>query len=164
VETSTSLNNIEVEASREAFNMSAMADLTSTHLSTPYLLGGIIVLYIGYRLALRIHINARIRKLGARAPVRKTYVPMGLDMAFEVVSYALKDKSYEMWIRMFDKWAGPGRYTIEAGIGERVILTAEPENIKAILATQFKDYGKGEQFRKDWHAFLGNGASPPHVT
>jgi cytochrome P450 len=38
-----------------------------------------------------------------------------------------------------------------------VIMTAEPENIKAILATQFKDYGKGERFRKDWFPFLGNG-------
>jgi cytochrome P450 len=74
-----------------------------------------------------------------------------------MVSHALRDQSYEMWIKMFDKWAGPGRYTIEAGVGERVILTAEPENIKAILATQFKEYGKGEQFRRDWHAFLGNG-------
>lgn len=137
--------------------MPAMANIIPAHLSTPYLLGGLLVLYIGYRVAYTARINARIRKLGARAPVRKTYVPMGLDMAYEVVSYALKDKSYEMWIQMFGKWAGPGRYTIEAGIGERVILTAEPENIKAILATQFKDYGKGEQFRKDWHDFLGNG-------
>ena len=134
-----------------------MANIIPAHLSTPYLLGGLIVLYIGYSIASTALINARIRKLGARAPVRKTYVPLGLDMAYEVVSYALKDKSYEMWIQMFDKWAGPGRYTIEAGVGERVILTAEPENVKAILATQFKDYGKGEQFRKDWHAFLGNG-------
>ncbi|KAH6644401.1 cytochrome P450 alkane hydroxylase-like protein [Boeremia exigua] len=137
--------------------MPAMADTLPAHLSTPYLLGCVAILYIGYKVALTIQINARIHKLGARAPVRKTYVPMGLDMAYEAVTHALKDKSYEMWTQMFEKWAGPGRYTIEAGIGQRVILTAEPENIKAILATQFKDYGKGEQFRKDWHAFLGNG-------
>jgi hypothetical protein len=58
---------------------------------------------------------------------------------------------------MFQKWAGPNHYTIEAGASARMIFTAEPENIKAILATQFKEYGKGEQFRKDWHAFLGDG-------
>lgn len=46
---------------------------------------------------------------------------------------------------------------MEVGSGERVILTAEPENIKAVLATQFKEYGKGEQFRLDWFHFLGNG-------
>jgi cytochrome P450 len=134
-----------------------MASIIPAHLSTPYLLGGLLVIYIGYRIASAARINARICKLGARAPIRKTYVPLGVDIAYEVVSHALKDKSYEMWIQMFNKWAGPGRYTIEAGVGQRVIMTAEPENIKAILATQFKDYGKGEKFRQDWHAFLGNG-------
>jgi hypothetical protein len=134
-----------------------MLGLSNIYLSTPYLLGAIAILYIGYNIAKRLRFDIRIRKLGARAPVRKTYIPYGLDMAYEVVTYAMKDKTYEMWIGMFEKWCGPGQYTIEARVGERVILTAEPENIKAILATQFKDYGKGEQFRKDWHAFLGNG-------
>jgi len=134
-----------------------MTELKIMNISTPYLLGAVAVLFIGYRVVQRFYIDARIRKLGARAPVRKTYVPYGLDMAYEVITYALKDKSYEMWVGMFEKWCGPGHYTIEAGVGERVLLTAEPENIKAILATQFKDYGKGEQFRKDWHTFLGNG-------
>jgi hypothetical protein len=134
-----------------------MLGLSNTYLSTPYLLSAIAILYIGYNIAQRLRFDARIRKLGARAPVRKSYIPYGLDIAYEVVAYAMKDKTYEMWIGMFEKWCGPGLYTIEAGIGGRVIFTAEPENIKAILATQFKDYGKGEQFRKDWHAFLGNG-------
>lgn len=39
----------------------------------------------------------------------------------------------------------------------RVIFTADPENIKAILTTQFAEYGKGEQFHKEWEQFLGDG-------
>ena len=39
----------------------------------------------------------------------------------------------------------------------RVIFTADPENIKAILTTQFNDYGKGEKFHKEWEPFLGDG-------
>lgn len=134
-----------------------MIELSRTHVSTPYLVGAVLFLYLGYRYAQWFLLDARIRKLGARAPVRKSYAPWGIDMAYEVVRAAMNDRSYELWVSMFHKWSGPGRYTIEAGVGERVILTAEPENIKAILATQFKDYGKGEKFRKDWHAFLGNG-------
>ena len=38
----------------------------------------------------------------------------------------------------------------------RVIFTADPENMKAILTTQFNDYGKGEQFHKEWEPFLGD--------
>ena len=30
------------------------------------------------------------------------------------------------------------------------ITTVDPENIKAILATQFHDYGKGEEFHAGW--------------
>jgi cytochrome P450 len=32
----------------------------------------------------------------------------------------------------------------------------DPENIKAILATQFEDYGKGDRFHQDWAPFLGD--------
>lgn len=48
-------------------------------------------------------------------------------------------------------------YSVELYAGwVRVIFTADPENIKAILATHFNDYGKGEHFNKDWHPFLGD--------
>jgi cytochrome P450 len=40
--------------------------------------------------------------------------------------------------------------------GQRILLTRDDINIKAILATQFSDYGKGESFNKDWHDFLGD--------
>ena len=133
-----------------------MATLTNSSFSTPYLLGAATVLFVAYRIFQVLSTNAKIRRLGARAPVRTSYVPLSLDMAYDTIIYALNEQMYELWIGMFAKYCGPGRYTIEAGIGERVILTADPENIKAILATQFKDYGKGEQFRREWYEFLGN--------
>ncbi|KAH7064272.1 cytochrome P450 52A11 [Paraphoma chrysanthemicola] len=134
-----------------------MTKLAGVDVSAPYLLLGAAVLFVVYNVAFRLQKNAQINRLGARAPVRKSYLPYGIDLAYDMISNARKNLTYETWVRMFDTWALPGQYTVEAGVGERVILTAEPENIKAILATQFKDYGKGEQFRKDWHAFLGNG-------
>lgn len=39
----------------------------------------------------------------------------------------------------------------------QAIFTADPENIKAILTTQFDDYGKGERFHEEWREFLGDG-------
>lgn len=48
-------------------------------------------------------------------------------------------------------------YTVESiTVGERIIFTADEENIKAILATQFQDFGKGAQFQKEWNDFLGH--------
>jgi hypothetical protein len=134
-----------------------MFELKNIQLSVPHVLGTIAIIYVTCGIFWKLYINARIRKLGARAPIRKTYVPWGLDMVYDLVRHALEDKTYELWIGMFEQWCGPGGYSIEANIGGRVVLTAEPENIKALLATQFEDFGKGENFRKDWHAFLGNG-------
>lgn len=62
-----------------------------------------------------------------------------------------------------NKYGHPARpYTIELhATGERFIITTDPENLKAVLATQFEDYGKGEDFNKVWHAFLGDSALLP---
>lgn len=47
-------------------------------------------------------------------------------------------------------------YTVEATVaGQRIIMTADQENVKAILATQFDDFGKGEKFIEDWVDMLG---------
>lgn len=48
-------------------------------------------------------------------------------------------------------------YTIEATVaGQRIIFTADPENVKTILATQFWNFEKGEKFRNDWIDMLGH--------
>jgi cytochrome P450 len=63
------------------------------------------------------------------------------------------NKDLETWQSFFSL----GRYTVEASPGgRRCIFTADPENIRAILATQFHDYGKGEPFHRDWEDFLGD--------
>lgn len=37
-----------------------------------------------------------------------------------------------------------------------MIFTADADNLRAILASQFSDYGKGQGFRDDWHGLLGD--------
>lgn len=39
---------------------------------------------------------------------------------------------------------------------ERNILTRDPEHVKAVLTTQFSDFGKGEEFHDLWRPFLGD--------
>lgn len=95
---------------------------------------------------------------GSRAAFRTQHLPFGIDMIWETIQHARANKNMEFWQKSFEKYGNPNApYTMEANPGgRRVILTAEPENIKAILATQFNDYGKGEQFNKEWHEFLGD--------
>lgn len=41
-------------------------------------------------------------------------------------------------------------------LNHRIVLTADSENIRAVLATQFNDFGKGERFHAQWQEFLGD--------
>ncbi|KAF2147191.1 glycoside hydrolase family 20 protein [Aplosporella prunicola CBS 121167] len=118
----------------------------------------LIVLYASRQLASGINASRRIRALGGHAPVRISYVPFGLDLVYQIVKSQNENRSLQFWRELFSHWGNPlNPYTIETGRGGlRAVITADPENIKAILATQFADYGKGEQFNRDWHDFLGD--------
>lgn len=63
----------------------------------------------------------------------------------------------EFWWALFSEHGDRSKpYTVEAiTASQRIVFTADEENVKAILATQFSDYGKGPQFRKEWKDFLG---------
>lgn len=63
----------------------------------------------------------------------------GLDVIWETVQWARKNKNLELWEHRLEVL---GTNTMELNLlGERIILTQDPENIKAMLASQFSDYG-----------------------
>ena len=64
-------------------------------------------------------------------------------------------KNLEMWRDFF--FIGSGSWTVEArALDQRFVFTADPDNIKAVLATQFTDYGKGAPFHREFRPFLGD--------
>ncbi|KAL2184298.1 cytochrome P450 [Thermothelomyces heterothallicus CBS 203.75] len=94
------------------------------------------------------------RMPGTRAPRIKSKLPFGLDFLWGSVTSAQKNQNLAFWNKMLGE---AGAYTVEGRIaGRRIVFTADHENIKAILATQFNDYGKGEPFHQEWRAFLGD--------
>ncbi|PNS14382.1 hypothetical protein CAC42_6895 [Sphaceloma murrayae] len=100
----------------------------------------------------------KIRRLGDRAPRIQDWTPLGLGFTRKAIKANLAFRNQEFWLDTVFKNANPNRpYTSELTVlGFRSILTADEENIKAILATQFADYGKGERFNRDWRDFLGD--------
>lgn len=113
----------------------------------------------------RLHENARINKIGLKAAKVPSRLPWSLDVVYRVVQATIHHKNLEKWTAFFvdsGTDAGPftggnGAYTSEVrAINRRAIFTADPENIKAILATQFSDFGKGEIFHREWAEFLGD--------
>ncbi|KAI9810352.1 MAG: hypothetical protein M1827_006319 [Pycnora praestabilis] len=84
-------------------------------------------------------------------------------MLYHSVKAVTTNTVYELWLDRFAKYghreigSASHGYTVEFDLlGMRVVLTAEPDNIKALLATQFSDYGKGEPFHEKWKDFLGD--------
>ncbi len=66
-------------------------------------------------------------------------------------------KDAEFWVYLLNHAVNAQAPTVEATVaGKRVVFTADPENMRAILASQFSDFGKGEGFRNDWHGLLGD--------
>lgn len=80
---------------------------------------------------------------------------LGLDLVWGAVKITLKQKNLEYWRDFYfqnsQSWTGEARI-----LNQRLVFTADPENIKAILATQFGDFGKGEPFHEEWKDFLGD--------
>ncbi|TVY40719.1 Cytochrome P450, partial [Lachnellula occidentalis] len=98
----------------------------------------------------------KIRALGGHTRRQPTWFPFDVEIIFRAVYATTHYKDLECWTRWFTTPKGMN-YTFEASpFGRRMVLTAEPENIKAILASQFTSYGKGEPFHREWKAFLGD--------
>ncbi|KAH6650841.1 cytochrome P450 [Chaetomium tenue] len=94
------------------------------------------------------------QKPGSRASPIKSVMPFSLDFLWAGITAGKKNETHRFWQDMFKN--APS-HTVEGRIaGRRIIFTADHENIKAILATQFNDYGKGEPFHEEWKAFLGD--------
>lgn len=129
------------------------------HLSTSPLLCYTIFslsVLVAYLIAVRILEIVRIRRFGVRAPQIYGWLPWNIDIALEAIRNATKHTDLEFWTWLFSH-ASHNSPTVEVPLGgQRFIFTAQPENIKAILATQFADYGKGHPFHEDWKDFLGD--------
>ena len=81
----------------------------------------------------------------------------GLNIVYISNYYLARDDDLGFWGWLYARLPSGRSKTIELSLArQRFIFTADPENVKAILATQFQDYGKGELFHQDWKEFLGD--------
>ena len=74
----------------------------------------------------------------------------GLDFPVHSTRAILNNRALEFWGWIYGHTGtdanGTGSYTAELHILEdiRVLFTADPENTKALLTTQFQEFGKGK--------------------
>jgi hypothetical protein len=132
----------------------------STSVLALILLGGSYVLYTLLQRGITKYRHSKIIKANGCKPIpaypHKDPV-FGLDMFFENYKLfntgGLLPKIQERYARIN---GGVNSFT-QLLLGERVINTSEPENIKAILATQFKDFGLPPRRKAAFQPLLGHG-------
>ncbi|KAI5456123.1 cytochrome P450 [Mariannaea sp. PMI_226] len=114
-----------------------------------------IVPYLVWHIIRRVDEHRRIKALGNYGPKLRSYVPFGLDHLYGNIRATIRDENLEFWRNVLfypaNSWTTEGRI-----LNTRVIFTADPANLKAILATQFSDFGKGKLFHDEWKDFLGD--------
>jgi cytochrome P450 len=130
-------------------------------------LGLCLLVFILVLLVLRLAVSSfnekrKIQVLGGLATARlNTWAPFGLDFLYTGLKAASFHQIPQFWrttLANAKKPAGlPPATTIDCRVaGRRFVFTIDPENVKALLATQFNDYGKSEIFHRDWKDFLGD--------
>jgi cytochrome P450 len=86
---------------------------------------------------------------------------IGLGFFYQSIKTWRAHKCLEWWEEIFARngAAANGSYTAETYVmgGSRYIITAEPENVKAMLATNFASWGKGKDLYNAFRYFLGDG-------
>jgi len=75
-----------------------------------------------------------------------------------MIKRASQHQGLAVWEELFSTYGHRNApLTVEVKVlHHRIVLTADAENIRAVLATQFNDFGKGERFHAIWEEFLGD--------
>ncbi|KAJ5467028.1 hypothetical protein N7475_004780 [Penicillium sp. IBT 31633x] len=107
----------------------------------------------------KLQTSAQIARLGSRAPRIHFRLPYALDFIYKGYQANQAKQDTEFWNRTITQAEGRTNVKtaeLDAGISTRMVITKDPENIKALLTGQFADYGKGESFHQEWKEFLGD--------
>ncbi|KAJ5835955.1 Cytochrome P450 [Penicillium robsamsonii] len=119
----------------------------------------ILGLFVAFCVFRKFQASAQIARLGVRAPKIKFCLPYALDFIFQSYKANRVNRDLEFWDTQIGQAGGLTNLKtaeLDAGISTRMVLTKDPENIKALLTGQFADYGKGESFHQEWKEFLGD--------
>ncbi|RFU80837.1 cytochrome p450 alkane hydroxylase [Trichoderma arundinaceum] len=104
--------------------------------------------------------DIKIRKLGGvRAPILAGNLLSASKLYFEIGKNQYNNQLVDWCTRQLDSLPSGKRTFAEFSLtgSKRVLITRDPEQIKAILATKFSHFGHGPMWHKLWRPFLGDG-------
>ncbi|KAI5921432.1 cytochrome P450 [Camillea tinctor] len=108
----------------------------------------------------RIRYELIIRKIpGVRAPSLANNPISAVIWILKAGRAQRRNEFFAHFNSFFDGWGTPeSPHCVEIHMRprSRFILTRDPEHVKAILAGNFSDFGKGPEFHRLWRPFLGD--------
>ncbi|TQV92605.1 hypothetical protein V2A60_009078 [Cordyceps javanica] len=103
----------------------------------------IAALYILQQIWIEYSHRRRASALGCKPTyLRQGKLPFSVDQTYKAIN-ALKDNEFlNLEVRTYKDLGGRSTFQ-QATLGRKLLMTSDPENIKAMLATQFKEFGLG---------------------
>ncbi|KAM3475810.1 hypothetical protein MY5147_003562 [Beauveria neobassiana] len=132
-------------------------------ISLPALLVSLTVAFILLQVIEYVRFRSKAARLGCKS------APSGISSDWSGISLmrkglkAQREKNVPNWMRhefarLSAREGRPvGTFEMSAPLFRRVLFTSEPENIKTILATSFKDFSLGDNRRGNFKPLLGEG-------
>lgn len=111
------------------------------------------VVYVGIRLKTALEHRRKATALSCKPAYHAPSGPFGL-VAFYEVTKAVKARTWLPWMEA--QFRQHGNTFMRPMMGKDIFMTCEPENVKAILATQFADFSLGNRY-EHFQPLLGDG-------
>lgn len=156
--------------SKSYLSASFTGTTTLNNLMQGWLVPALVVLTVAGRLLLSFystwHHAQKARRIGCgEPPVYPGQDPFGISILFETLKAArekllpqLAERRMAFLSRQHDRYV----YTFRmCQAGRENLFTADPKNIQAMLATQFKDFGLGDTRRNVADPVVGHGIVSP---
>jgi hypothetical protein len=96
-------------------------------------------------------------RLGCKPPLTRPYkYPLAIDLAQRVQKADKEKRVPDMFLEVYEELGRPGTW-IQHFLGVDNLVTVDPKNIQALLATQFNDFALGISRRRNFIPMLGDG-------
>lgn len=112
--------------------------------------------YIVYSLYLSISHKAAARRLGCKPAYARPCLPLGVDNISRAMTAINEQVLQNDDVAIYEEMGCPSTW-LQNILGTWYHTTVDPENIKAILATQFKDFELGPLRAGSMGPLLGHG-------
>ncbi|KAL1980631.1 hypothetical protein VTN96DRAFT_3882 [Rasamsonia emersonii] len=113
--------------------------------------------YLVSSLISAFHHWKRARQLGSQKPARRRQSLLGLDIVLRLFKASKRQKLPDEFVRIYEDDMHHATTWEQSVFGTRNLVTVDPQNIQAILAKQFHDFGLGPTRRGNLGVMLGDG-------